>query len=262
MPKKNKKKFFLRLFIFREIRSLIFGKSSVIKLIIFVALAFYLIPKYPIFSDKAHYYYQTIILNKIKDNHQILGVVRVNEGKVTQIVSKNYNNIDRIKNEIKRLTWVEEVSVRRDLKNKNLIIEIEEYEPFAIYEKNAKRILIDKKGNNIKDYENEIFDNMIFLKGIDADKNAKSLINVVSANYHLGNGVYSATWIGGRRWDIRLDNNILIKLPEKKIQEALNKLLKIYQTPGALLGLEVVDLRVVNKIYLQYVEGTFPRYFE
>jgi cell division protein FtsQ len=257
MPKQKKKNFFLRLFIFREIRSLVFGRSFLIKVIFFVILALYFLPKYKIFSERTHYYYQKFILNKIEDNYHIVGVNRVDELKISQIISMYFSDLDQIKEEIKKLTWIKEVSVRRDIEYKNLTIEVEEYSPFAIYEKNGKKILIDKNGNNIKNYENEIFDDMIFLKGLDADKNAKSLINVVSSNYHLGNSMYSATWIGSRRWDIRLDNNILIKLPEKRIQEALDKLLRIYQTPGSLLGLEAIDLRVANKIYLQYSEGTF-----
>jgi cell division septal protein FtsQ len=257
MPKRKKKNLFLRLFIFREIRSLVFGKSYLIKLILLTAILAYCLINKEIFIQKSRHYYQEFILKKIEKNHQIDGIERGDELEIKRIITQYSNNIYQLKDKIKQLTWIDDVSIRRDLENKSLIIKIEEYQPFAIYEKNGKKILIDKDGENIKNYENEIFDNMIFLKGVDADKNVKSLINIVSINYHLGKSIYSATWIGNRRWDIRLDNNILIKLPEKKIQEALDKLLEIYQTPGSLLGLEIIDLRVANKIYLRYIPKTF-----
>jgi len=258
MQNQKKKNLFLKLFIFREIRSLIFGKLYLVKLIFICLILLYFFPKHDLMFNKANFYYKRFILDGIENNYIIIGDNRVNKIEVENIIKKYGDNIYKIKDNIRNITWVDEVSVRRDLESKKLVVDIEEYEPFAIFEEGKKKFLVDNSGTRIKLYQSEKFENIIFLRGKYAEKNIKSLINIAASNYHFGGGIYSATWIGNRRWDIRLDNNILVKLPERKINNAINKLLEIYQTPGSLIGLEVIDLRVANKIYLQYSEGILP----
>ena len=74
--------------------------------------------------------------------------------------------------------------------------------------------------------------------------------------------VYSATWVGNRRWDIRLENNIIIKLPEKNLAYAWKKLINIYSTPGAIIDLEIIDLRIEGRIFLQYKNKTAKEIFQ
>jgi len=174
--------------------------------------------------------------------------------KKTQSLQNNTNDslIKKIIKEIKsELPWVNQISIVRTLPNK-LNITIIEYEPFAIWQNNGQKYVIDKDGNKVRINDDSEFDNLIILSGKDANLNAKSLFNVLAANPEFSAKVYSATWIGERRWDIRFENGLLVKLPSHNIIKSWQHLIKIYNTPGSLVNLKVIDLRINDKVYLQY----------
>lgn len=73
--------------------------------------------------------------------------------------------------------------------------------------------------------------------------------------------VDAATWVGGRRWDIRLKSGAMIKLPEKDAAYALNRLVKQHETEGILdKRLKVIDIRGRDRIVVQTFPGTTVEY--
>ena len=139
----------------------------------------------------------------------------------------------------------------------NLNIFIKEYEPFAIWQDENGRYLISKDGKIIaKDESDGQFDHLIILTGEDANFNVISLFNILAIDPEVSNNIYSATWIGSRRWDIRFENNLLVKLPENNIKDAWRRLVKVYKIPGFLLNLNSIDLRIDKKVYLEYNDKT------
>lgn len=134
----------------------------------------------------------------------------------------------------------------------SLNIEVIEYQPFALWHQGDKKYVSDKDGNIVLVHDVEEFRGLLILSGKGATNHVKSLFNIFAIDPKLSSHVYSATWVGDRRWDIRLDDGLLVKLPESNISDAWNGLLKIYNMPGSTLGLSVIDLRVEDKIYLEY----------
>ena len=69
--------------------------------------------------------------------------------------------------------------------------------------------------------------------------------------------VDKAFLINERRWNIKLKNNILLKLPENNIKEALENYKKIYInfSNSQLIDVESIDLRMKQKIILKYKES-------
>ena len=65
-----------------------------------------------------------------------------------------------------------------------------------------------------------------------------------------------ALLINKRRWNLKLKNNILIKLPENNIKEALENYKKIYInfSNEELSDIATIDLRMKQKIILKYKE--------
>ena len=66
--------------------------------------------------------------------------------------------------------------------------------------------------------------------------------------------IKSATFIENRRWDLKLLNNITIKLPEQNIEKALKKYKKIHSnfSDNDLAEIESIDLRVMKKAIIKY----------
>jgi len=176
--------------------------------------------------------------------------------KINSKTDSNYQNLvqDIIVEIRANLPWVKDVTLSRSIPD-ILNITITEYEPFAIWQEGEKKYIIDRDGNKIDYQELEGLERMVVLSGQGANINARSLFNIFAIDSVLSQKVYSATWVGNRRWDIRLDNGLLIKLPENNIAGAWNNLIKIYNLPGSLDGIKVIDLRIAGKVYLQYEDS-------
>ena len=184
---------------------------------------------------------------------QILELVEQAQKQITKNDSGDYQPliqglIEQIKSQ---LPWVNQVTITRSMPN-ILNISITEYVPIAIWQNEGEKYLTDKEGNLVPFEDLEEFKHMVILSGNGANVNAKSLFNIFTADLNLSANVYSATWVSNRRWDIRFENGLLIKLPENNISEAWRRLMKIYNMPGSIVGLKVIDLRVLDKVYLEY----------
>ncbi len=161
--------------------------------------------------------------------------------------------INQIIEDIKKYSpWINSVEVRRNLQN-ILDIKITEYQPFVIWQDDKQKYIADKTGHMIKiDSQEKSFDSMIIISGDKAYENIDSLFNIFVSNPELGAKIYSATWIGNRRWNIRFDNGVLVKLPENNINIAWQKLLKIYQNTNYFSEIKLIDLRINDKSYIEY----------
>jgi len=150
--------------------------------------------------------------------------------------------------------WVNDVNVTRSLPD-TLNVTISEFKPFAIWEDDKDKYFTDKSGK-IVDYEEiEEYKYLIILSGKKANENVESLFNIFAINPRISANIYSATWVSNRRWDIRFENGLLVKLPQENLALAWKSLIKIYNMPGAIIGLELLDLRILDQIYLKYKDS-------
>lgn len=192
--------------------------------------------------------------NHYVDKNDIIKIVHHLESQVEEGVNSDVSQffIHNLVAQIKaNLRWVDQVVVTRSMPH-ILNITITEYSPFAIWQNGDVKYFTDKAGNLIPYEDLEEFKDMVILSGKDANINARSLFNIFASDPELSANVYSATWISNRRWDIRFANGLLIKLPESNISNAWQRLIKIYNIPGSIVGLKVMDLRISDKVYLEY----------
>src|SRR5690606_38623989 len=66
--------------------------------------------------------------------------------------------------------------------------------------------------------------------------------------------------VAGRRWDLRLDNGIVVKLPERNVPRAMD-MLATMEAEHALLERDIaaVDLRLEDRTTIQLTEGALAR---
>jgi cell division protein FtsQ len=172
-------------------------------------------------------------------------------GKLAEEVYKDEIFIKKLSSKIKsELKWVSKVRIAKSLPDA-LNISVVEYEPLAIWESENKKYVIDKDGNKIAIDDGENFDKLLILSGDEANLNAKSLFNILAIDSKTSADIYSATFVGKRRWDVRFESGLIVKLPENKIEESWKELIKIYNMPRTLDNVDMIDLRVDGKIYLK-----------
>ncbi len=267
----------LEISIVRFIRSFFYVKARIFLRYIYYILLFSFIVFIPYYSYQNQ---QDIINFKNKIINQYIGFIDKDKNSYSKIIIKgnNYTNYDDVsqiirsqidsfsenedsyfesvisivKKNIIELPWVKNVIISRTLPS-DLNIIIEEHEPFAIWQDNNIKYIIDKEGNIIIEIKDEnSFSDLLILSGANANIRAKSLFNILVSDLAISQDIYSATLIGLRRWDIRFNNGLLVKLPELNIEKSWKDMIRIYNEPGSLIDLKSIDLRIDGKIYLQY----------
>ena len=67
----------------------------------------------------------------------------------------------------------------------------------------------------------------------------------------------AAVLVGGRRWDLHLDNGVTVKLPEKHVREALAQLVKLERASSSCSRAtwSSIDLRLPDRVTVRLPEG-------
>ena len=160
--------------------------------------------------------------------------------------------IKNISQDIKRKKWIKDIHINSDYKN-TLQINIEEETPLGIYDNGNQKFLFSSNITVLEIIKNEKkYLELITFYGENSINNFKKLISNFDDEFY--NMVDSVIYIENRRWNIFLKNEILLKFPEKKIQEAIKNYKKIYAnfSNKDLKEIKSIDLRISNQAIIEY----------
>ena len=168
----------------------------------------------------------------------------------------NILNLDLrdLQQKVEQLPWVRHAVVKRRFFPNIIQIDIRERQVQSIWQLDHKFRPIDGEGNVIEaDYTPD--HPILLIVGEGAPENITALMKSITDDQNIFERIKVANYISGRRWNIVLDdveNGITVKLPEKHIDEAWKKLLKLNTTQGLLKRkLTIIDLRFPNKVIIK-----------
>lgn len=146
------------------------------------------------------------------------------------------------------LPWVADAKVSRLLPDA-VHVRLFERHPLALWQRGGRYALIDRAGAVIESAPLRPataarYRHLRVLVGEGAPEHAAQLFAVLSSEPALWSRVAAATWVGDRRWTLRLDNRIDVLLPEEGVLPAW-RLLADREREQRLLdrAISVVDLR-------------------
>ncbi len=114
--------------------------------------------------------------------------------------------------------------------------------------KNDNKIMII--GSNGKFSKNEIYNGFLpFIFGKPDIKEILKFKKIIDISKFEFNQIKNLYFFPSYRWDIELKNNILIKLPEKQIEQALDASYEIVKSK-VIDNLKIIDARIQNQIIL------------
>ncbi len=160
-------------------------------------------------------------------------------------------DMEEVKGRLEDTTWIKKAMVERRLPS-TIYIAIVERQPIAIWQFKKKLYIIDSEGNRITKHSGEGFAELLHVVGQDANIYASSLLADINVYPNLASKVKSAVRYGNRRWNLHLEQNIIVKMPENSFSEAyeylhlLNKDKKLFDQ-----NYKMLDLRDPNKYYLE-----------
>jgi cell division protein FtsQ len=161
---------------------------------------------------------------------------------------------------IEKISWVETVRVERRMPA-TIFIELNEREPFALWQHNEKVRLIDKAGVVLTEKNLKNFNTLPIIVGKKAPEKVLDLFSLLNAEPELAKRIEAASLISDRRWDLRLKTGVTIKLPEKELGFALKRLVDSQEEDGLLdKDLKVIDVRYEDRIVVRTKPGSVREY--
>lgn len=160
---------------------------------------------------------------------------------------------------LEKLPWVDSAVVERRLPHL-LHVRLAERQPRAIWQKDGRFLVVDAKGAVIFEDAKGAYGSLPVVIGDDAPANADALLVMLASEPTLAKRVTAATRVGGRRWTLRIDNAIDVKLPEEDAAEAWSRLAQLDRNQQILSReLAAIDLRMPDRLIVQTTPGTLDR---
>ena len=160
-------------------------------------------------------------------------------------------DLDDMHARVEALPWVKEAVVLRRLPN-IIHVKLTERQPFALYQDNRQKALIDRNGVAITRHHLRAFEHLPTFSGEGSTLRASDLMDQLKDYPVLRNRMVAAHWTGGRRWTVRLDHGGQVLLPEGNIEGALERLMQL-EKDRRILAVEnqAIDLRFPDRVLLR-----------
>lgn len=205
------------------------------------------------------------------DGYQIVGLRHMNRNLVDDVVVDELRraseasgnpegrpaqplvDVGAIRARLLQFGWVKDARVSRRLPDA-LVIDIVERTPAAMWQEGQRLSLIDADGVVLDQVPLDRMPDLPLLIGPGANGRASDLRTLMAAVPTLKPQLASATWVGGRRWDLSFQSGEIVALPEgeQAARSALAKFARVDRSSGLLgRGLVRFDLRIPDKMIVR-----------
>lgn len=217
---------------------------------------------YSSFSDVSYDWFNDIF-NKNIAEIEISGINNLSKNEVINAIYyadqhgkiKMYSSLLQMNAILSKMPLVKHVVIKRVLFQRRLIIQVAERNIIGRVIKNGNLFLLDNEGNLVQ-YNDK---NNLFAKApllLPSSNNFNQFIPLY--RYFSFNNIYNyieeASMISNRRWDIKFKNGLVVKLPSRNWEQAIDLLItlnakaKIFSTQNRI---NYLDLRIPGKIFLK-----------
>ena len=149
------------------------------------------------------------------------------------------------------LPWVRDVAIRRDFPA-TVIVTLTERDPLALWQNEGAVSVIDAGGDVIDGARPAGFADLLLVVGPDAPGHAAELLAAMDLVPTLRERVAAAVRVGGRRWNLRLDDGIDIQLPESDWEGAWLALAALDRAERLLArDIRTIDLRLPDRLVVR-----------
>jgi cell division protein FtsQ len=168
-------------------------------------------------------------------------------------------DINAARKKLTELPWVEDVDIRK-VYPKTIEVRLKERQAFGIWQHGSELSVIEKSGSVIAPLRDNKYAGLPLFVGRDAETGAAGFVDELADWPEIRSRVRAYVRIAGRRWDLHLENGIVVKLPEENVPKAL-QLLSRMDMEDKVLSRDVaaVDLRLSDRTVVQLTEGAAER---
>jgi len=153
------------------------------------------------------------------------------------------------------LEWIADAEVRRQYPN-TIAVTVVEKVPFALWETPNGTYLIERSGRTIGLFDPKSFPQLPVLAGDGAAQAAADFVEAVAAHRATVARVIGYQRISDRRWNLILNGNVIVELPEEDWQKELDALEHLIVDKGILeRDIAEIDLRAHDNYFFVLRNG-------
>lgn len=157
------------------------------------------------------------------------------------------------------LPWVQDAEVRKVYPD-TVDIKLTERKAYAIWQHGQDLSLIEKSGSVIAPLRDPKFAVLPLFVGRDAEQAAETFDQQFAPWPELRDRVKAYIRVAGRRWDLKLDNGIMIRLPEHDMERAMARLAMLNAEQQLFdRDIAAIDLRLEDRTTIQLTPGAAAR---
>ena len=157
-------------------------------------------------------------------------------------------DVVEVRDRLRAVPLIKDVSVRK-LYPDRLLIELVEREPFAVWQKDGKVMVVSADGTPIQEMNDERFSDLPFVVGAGANTRIAEFLKIVDAAGELRTRIRAGMLVGERRWNLKMKSGLDVKLPEDNPEEAIARFARLARDARVLdKDLVSVDLRVPDRM--------------
>lgn len=160
-------------------------------------------------------------------------------------------SLDDARKRVESLGWVRSAAVTR-LMPDTIVVAIREREPAAVWQVDGGLHLIDATGAQIRSVGAYEYSNLPLIVGSGAADAAAGVLHALKSHEELNKRTYAIIRVGDRRWNLRLRNNVEIKLPEAGFEKAVADVALMHAAQATLdQPLDYIDLRDPERLIIR-----------
>jgi cell division protein FtsQ len=190
----------------------------------------------------------------------ISGISQMRESEVLNAAGLNdkvslaFLDVGDVRQRLENVPMVKSASVRKLYPNE-LTITLTEREPYAIWQHDGELFIIAADGTVIDLMQDERLVNLPFVVGDQANTRTKEYLALLEAAGPLRSRVRAGSLVAGRRWTLKMDNGMDVRLPELGAKDALARL-AVVEREQKILEKDVlaIDLRMPDRIVVRLTE--------
>lgn len=165
-------------------------------------------------------------------------------------------DVDEARARLEALPWVKSAEVRRVWPDR-IYVRVTERRPVAIWQNEGELAVIDRDGHAIAGEDVTRFTNLPLVVGKGAETAAAGLLALLSHQPQLKDRVRAAVRVGERRWNLRLDNGVEVRLPEEGAEAALAELVRLAREQDILgRDIKAIDLRFPDRLIVKLPQAS------
>ncbi|MCA8909875.1 MAG: FtsQ-type POTRA domain-containing protein, partial [Rhodospirillaceae bacterium] len=157
------------------------------------------------------------------------------------------------------IPWVATARVERRLPDA-IHVQLTERQPLALWQLDHRLHLIAEDGVVLATEDLGRWSALPLVVGQDAPGHASELLRHLRAVPTIGDRVAASVRVGGRRWDLQMDNGVRVRLPEAGIRRALTRLAEIEEHDRVIdRDILAIDLRLDDRMVIQATPNAIER---